>query len=500
MPLSYILVLSGLSAFFGYLFLRNQRYRANQYTHGCSPPKQYPHKDFTGLGIDLFLDTGKMYEEHQFLPTWYRRYKENGTTFEVSTLGTPSFRSCEPANIQSVFITNAKTWGVSYRLPALGPYCGPAFLTTDGQAWEHSRALLAPAFQKSSISDHTDFAHYLDLMLAKIPRNGESVDLQRLAFSLYLDTATLWLFGESFESLSGKGDKADTFIHTFAYSLGTGGFRMAIGPLQFLHRSRKWAESNRTNQAFIEQYVDRAIERQSKSNTEKDSKKRPAVLDLMVQQLHDRTQLRNEATHAFIAAQETTACLISNLFWTLARHPSIWARLRSEALDALGPSPTNLDFEAPLKLKYLRNVINETLRLYPVFPYHLRVALADTTIPAGGGADGKQPVFCPAGSLFDGNFAVLHRQQSIWGADAEVFRPERWDEFRPKQSEFMPFGGGPRACAGRQKALMETSYFVVRMLLEFERLDAHDEREWQGEVQITAKNLHGCHVGFTAAG
>ena len=499
------LILGGLLLAATFFYINRQRYLAKQHAKGCAPPKQYPHKDPTGLGVDLFLDTGKMYEEHRFLPTWYKRYEDNGPTFEVSTLGTPSVCSCEPANLQSVFSSNAKIWGVAYRLPALGPYCGAGFLTTDGAAWEHSRALLAPSFLKSNISDHTDYAHYLDLMIEKIPKNGETVDLQKLLFSLYLDTATLWLFGESFESLSGAGaDKADEFIHSFAYSLGIGGFRMALGPLQFLHHSSKWHDSNRANQAFIQKYVDRAVDRQTSGAAALDKKEastpktRPVLLDTMASLTSDKTQLRNEAMQAFIAAHETTACLISNLFWVLARRPDIWTKLRAEALETLG-ADAELDFEGPMKLKLLRNVINETLRLYPVFPYHLRVALEDTTLPTGGGPDGSKPIFCRKGSLFDGNFAVLHRRKDIWGADADEFKPERWESFRPKPVEFMPFGGGPRACAGRQKALMETSFLVVRMVRAFEKVEARDEREWQGEVQITGKNLYGCQVGMVAA-
>ena len=495
-------ILAGLVLITTYLYVTRQRYLAKQHANGCSPPRQYPHKDPTGLGIDLFLDTGKMYDEHRFLQTWYKRYEENGMTFEVSTLGTPAICSCDPANLQSVFSTNAKTWGVSYRMPALGPFCGAAFLTTDGEAWEHSRALLAPSFLKSSISDHTDYAHYFDLMVDKIPKDGETVDLQPLFFSLYLDTATLWLFGDSFESLSGAGDagKANSFIHSFAYSLGIGGFRMAIGPFIPLHHSSKWHESNRAAQSHIEAYVDRALKRQQSGSStyeEKNEKKRPVLLDDMGSKTSNRTQLRDEAMQAFIAAHETTACLISNLFWILARRPEIWDQLRREVLDTLGDAP--LDYEGPMKLKQLRNVINESLRLYPVFPYHIRIALADTTLPTGGGPDGKSPIFCRKGSLFDGNFAVLHRQKSIWGLDADEFDPDRWETFRPKPVEFMPFGGGPRACAGRQKALMETSYLLARMLRQFERLQPRDDREWQGEVQITAKNLHGCKVGLFAA-
>jgi cytochrome P450 len=104
-----------------------------------------------------------------------------------------------------------------------------------------------------------------------------------------------------------------------------------------------------------------------------------------------------------------------------------------------------------------------------------------------------------AGSLFDANFAVLHRHQEIWGPDADDFKPQRWDSIKPTAWEFAPFGGGPRACVGRQKALMETSYFIVRLLREFKAIEPRDDRDWVGQVQITAKNLNGCKVALTPA-
>jgi len=80
-----------------------------------------------------------------------------------------------------------------------------------------------------------------------------------------------------------------------------------------------------------------------------------------------------------------------------------------------------------------------------------------------------------------------------------VFNPDRWNSFKPKTWEFAPFGGGPRSCVGRQKALMETSYLVVKMLREFGGIEARDDRDWVGQVQITAKNLNGCKIALFPA-
>ena len=139
------------------------------------------------------------------------------------------------------------------------------------------------------------------------------------------------------------------------------------------------------------------------------------------------------------------------------------------------------------------------LRLFPVFPQMNRAALNDTTLPLGGGPDGKHPIFVRAGTMFDTAFYVLHRLPSIWGSDAEAFKPDRWNTFKPHAWEYVPFGGGPRGCVGRQKALTEASYIIVRFLQEFGGIESRDECEWNGQVQLTAKNINGCKVAMRPA-
>jgi cytochrome P450 len=187
---SWPLTLLGvLLAGIGYYFLKIQRYKSLARKNGCEPAKKYPHKDPI-FGLDLFLQAGKMFSEHTFLPVTFKRYKENGSTFETKTLGTPTICSCEPDNLQSVFATNARNWGVSYRLPALDAYCGKGFLTTDGAEWERSRQLFSHSFVKANITDHTDFEHYVNLLMDRVPKDGSTVDLQHLIFSL---VSTMWI-------------------------------------------------------------------------------------------------------------------------------------------------------------------------------------------------------------------------------------------------------------------------------------------------------------------
>jgi cytochrome P450 len=51
----------------------------------------------------------------------------------------------------------------------------------------------------------------------------------------------------------------------------------------------------------------------------------------------------------------------------------------------------------------------------------------------------------------------MHRRPDLYGMDAELFRPERWEEEMPMNKDsinakwgYLPFNGGPRICIGSE--------------------------------------------------
>ena len=157
---------------------------------------------------------------------------------------------------------------------------------------------------------------------------------------------------------------AQKFLEAFDYAMFGSGFQIALGPLKFLYRDPKWHESCKTTHGFADKYVDKALEyRQSLQSTKRngtepgDRQQRHILLHGMAEQTNDKTELRNQILQALMAAQETTAVLISNVFFLLSRHPLVWQRLRKEII-ALGDSV--LDVDNLQNLKYLRNVLNES--------------------------------------------------------------------------------------------------------------------------------------------
>ena len=152
----------------------------------------------------------------------------------------------------------------------------------------------------------------------------------------------------------------------------------------------------------------------------------------------------------------------------LARHSQVLSRLRAEISEIAGLGSDSIQpSQAQLKkMKYLGFVIKESMRLYPPVPVNARTAVRDTTMPVGGGPDGRSPVLIRKGEVVSYSPYVIHRRKDIYGEDALSFRPERWEDDALKQVgyAYLPFNAGPRNCLGQRFALLEMSYTIARLI------------------------------------
>lgn len=124
-----------------------------------------------------------------------------------------------------------------------------------------------------------------------------------------------------------------------------------------------------------------------------------------------------------------------------------------------------------------------------------RVAVRDTVLPVGGGKDGLSPVFVPKDTIVAYNVYAMHRRKDFYGDDAEVYRPERWEDGRLQPRwEYLPFNGGPRICIGQQYALTEVAYVTVRLAQEFEGLESRDLGPWEESLTLTVCSRNGTRV------
>ena len=166
-------------------------------------------------------------------------------------------------------------------------------------------------------------------------------------------------------------------------------------------------------------------------------------------------------------------------------------------------------------LRRLENVRSRltALRLYPSIPVNTRTSTRSTVLPTGGGPDRKSPVLIPKGTAVAYSSYAMHRRPDLYGMDAEVFRPERWDEDMPMNHDpikarwgYLPFHGGPRICLGMDFALTEAAYVVLRILQTYKHiaLPSDEVVELTGvekqTITLTVASAEGCKVELGKAG
>lgn len=247
---------------------------------------------------------------------------------------------------------------------AFTPLLGHGIFTTDGAAWKHSRELLRPNFARAQVADLNTFEVHVAQLIKAIPRDTSTVNLQHLFFQLTLDSATEFLFGESTNCLGSDSQvDNDRFAEAFNRSQEAIAESFRSGRLGrlLLMRSKEFKGDVAFAHKFVDRYVRQGLEYRKTFDLEKADKEgradgRYVFLNELVKHTADPVQIRSELLNVLLAGRDTTASLLSNVWFILARRPDIWAKLRVE-VDALqGERPT---FQQIKDMKYLKWVLNE---------------------------------------------------------------------------------------------------------------------------------------------
>ncbi|KAF2445213.1 n-alkane-inducible cytochrome P450 [Karstenula rhodostoma CBS 690.94] len=482
--------------------LKSRRRRQFARQHGCEPVKaRYPHK-FPYLGMDRIRESRQARKEHRVIGWIHQKLREAGSyTQSFRIFNKTIILTSEPANIKAVFATNFNDFDTGGRLDFVGQVIGKGIFTTDGEEWKHSRAMIRPNFARAQVANIDTIEIYLQDMFKLLPSDGTSVDLQPLFFSLTIDTSTEFLFGESVHSL--RGDEPGkpsgvAFTHAYDTALQDAALRAMQSPLaRLMGQSKQDKQNCKTVHDFVQRYVDEALRwRQTWDGKEKALPTgQYTFLYELVKETTDPIVLRGEVLNLLLAGRDTTASLLGSMFFQLAKRPDVWERLRAEIAELNGAKPS---FEELKNMKLLQFCMKETLRVNTIVPAVIRDANKDTTLPVGGGKDGKSPILLKKGQMVFCQPAVMHLREDLWGPDAGVWNPDRWATLRPGAWDYIPFLGGPRVCIGQQYALTEAGYVTARMVQTFSKMASRDEGPWQEKLTLTCASKQ-TNVSLTRA-
>lgn len=185
----------------------------------------------------------------------------------------------------------------------------------------------------------------------------------------------------------------------------------------------------------------------------------------------DKRVLTMAVSMAF-AGSETTAISLASVFYYLIKDRRCLEKLLDELRTAVDNGvienrPTGLvSWAEAQKLPYLDACIKEGFRMHPAAGLPL-----ERVVPPQGATICGEAI---AGGVIVGCSAwVLHRRPEVFGADVDVFRPERWletdgEKLKMMNSTMFQFGAGPRTCIGKNISLMEIYKLVPSFLRRFE--------------------------------
>ncbi|GAB1318473.1 Pisatin demethylase [Madurella fahalii] len=187
-----------------------------------------------------------------------------------------------------------------------------------------------------------------------------------------------------------------------------------------------------------------------------------------------------QATLGVLAGTDAMSTGMQSFLYHLIRHPAAWQRCSDEVTSARaqGKCDTRIvSFEHAQELPYLQACIKESLRLFgPLGTGLPRVA-------AAGGTKLGDRVF-PSGTCLAIHPYTMMRDESIWGADANAFRPDRWlkEDSAGLDKFYMPFGLGYGTCPGINLAKMELSKLAASIVRDYVIRQVDPQQEWSYEA------------------
>jgi cytochrome P450 len=352
------------------LYLRRRKVKQE---YGCKPAAKFPVKDFV-FGTDQFRNRMKAVKEHRLLEFANGNFRRVGNTWTSRFMGQEAVMTIEPQNVKTVLSLKFEDYGLGLREETLGRLLGKGIFTTDGEPWAHSRAMIRPNFTRSQVADLGAFERHIQTLFKILPTDGSTVDLQELFFKFTIDSATEFLFGQSTGSLNAtlKGittTSANDFAKAFNEAQHSVAQRSRLGPLKRLYRDKAGDDSIRICQEFVDQFVDEAVQYREKLDAGfHDSKEEKYVfLHELAKATTDKRRLRDELLNVLLAGRDTTASLLSNMWFMLAKHPQVFAKLKKEVDETLnGDLPT---YETLRNMKYLKYCMNECKPFPPLFVF-----------------------------------------------------------------------------------------------------------------------------------
>ncbi len=391
----------------------------------------------------------------QFLENTWRQY---GDIFSVD-VGFRIVVVAHPDGIKRVLAGNAKNYIKGKTYDGVRRVIGNGLLALEGEAWKRRRNLVQPAFHRAALGKLTEAMvdsgrRHFDAMRKEHGDAPFRLDAHHDMVALTLDVVVAALFGRE---LTGAAEVSYDALGAALELVGERSNGVVLPKWVPTPGNRKFHRTMEEVEGAVYRVI--AAGRSAGAND-------GTLLSMLLtsrdaetgEPLSDR-DVRDEVFTMFVAGHETTALTLTWLFTLLDGRQDVLDAMRAEVDTVLGDrDPT---FEDVPKLTYLRQVIDETLRLRGPVAMNARNAVAD---------DELLGMRVKAGDVVMPFFHGVHRHPDFWESP-ETFDPGR---FTPERSagrnpwSYLPFSAGQRQCIGTAFSLVETVVLLAQLLRRFE--------------------------------
>jgi cytochrome P450 len=406
-------------------------------------------------------------EPLELLLECYERY---GPIFTVRVLHGNVVFMLGPAANHYMTVSHASNfiWRESHFRDLIG-LLGDGLLTIDGEFHRRSRQIMLPAFHRERIAASIDvMIEETERALEQLASNADdstmtpdgSVDLYHWTRGLAMRIAMRALFGLNPDrwptpDRSTRGtDAAELFERALSFYTSEYTSRFLRGPLT------PWARMQSAAQHLDHVIYGEIARRRATGERGED------VLSLLLDaqdedgsSLSDR-HVRDEVMTLLFAGHDTTTSTVSFMFYELARHPEIVARLVAEQDEVLRGAPPSATQLMGGDLPELEQVLEETLRKYP--PAWIGPRRSLESFEFEGHA-------VPGGAYVNYSSWASHHLPDVF-PEPDRFLPER---FAPDaratipKGAYIPFGGGSRTCIGMRFGQLEVRTIATLILSRF---------------------------------
>lgn len=419
-------------------------------------PRKYP---IIGSLYELLPDLVEGFE---------RQFQKHGNLVEIGLLGQTIYTTNDPA-IAEAFAKESDffTKKIVGALLEVKVFAGGGLFTsdTDDMDWQLAHKLLMPAFSTRAIKAYQVEMGLITQKTIKLFEQfapGEDVDIVNWTTNLTFETIGKIGFGYDFHLLDDIKAPPHPFIVAMMNCLKIAFARFkqpGLMKMMPLKQNRVFDEGV----DLMHSIVDEVVMERKKSPDAKDSEK--DLLGFMLNACDENNlglsdeNIRDQVITFLIAGHETTSATLAFTIYELSQNKDIQRRVLQEIANAGITHDVLPTSEQIGKLKYLRMVLKEVLRIYTPVGTLNRQCIKDCILPGG--------YKMMKGSTTLVNLRSMHWNPEVF-PDPFKFDPERWTpEEEQKRSRFswLPFSNGVRSCIGMAFAYQE-ALTVLSMMLE----------------------------------